>query len=53
MDQQLTHLDADGNARMVDVSDKEHTVREATAEARVTMQPDTLKLIEAGSEEMR
>ena len=48
MDQQLTHLDADGNARMVDVSDKEHTVREATAEARVTMQPDTLKLIEAG-----
>jgi len=48
MEQNLTHLDADGNARMVDVSDKKHTVREATAEARIVMQPETLKLIESG-----
>ena len=48
MDQQLTHLDADGNARMVDVSDKEHSVREATAGARISMQPETLLLIERG-----
>lgn len=39
----LTHLDADGRARMVDVGDKPMTVREALAEARVIMQPDTLR----------
>ena len=47
-DQGLTHLDAEGNARMVDVSDKQHTVREATAGARVRMEPSTLSLIESG-----
>lgn len=44
----LTHLDADGNARMVDVSDKEHTVRQATARATVSMRPATLSLIKKG-----
>lgn len=39
----LTHLDADGRARMVDVGDKPMTVRKALAEARVIMQPDTLR----------
>ena len=47
-DQQLTHLDAQGNATMVDVSDKQHTVREAAAEARISMEAATLKLIEQG-----
>ncbi len=46
---QLTHLDEDGNARMVDVSDKEMTVREATARASITMKAETLALIEQGS----
>ncbi|MEQ8745273.1 cyclic pyranopterin monophosphate synthase MoaC [Pyruvatibacter sp.] len=33
----LTHLDARGNAAMVDVSDKAVTTRDATAEGRITM----------------
>lgn len=41
----LTHFDKDGAARMVDVSSKEETVREAVAEGSVTMLPETLKLI--------
>jgi len=42
---QLTHFDDEGAARMVDVSRKEETAREAVAEGRVTMLPETLKLI--------
>ncbi|HSQ77869.1 MAG TPA: cyclic pyranopterin monophosphate synthase MoaC [Nitrospirota bacterium] len=42
---QLTHFDDEGAARMVDVSRKEETAREAVAEGRVTMLPQTLKLI--------
>ncbi len=45
----LTHFDAAGNAVMVDVSGKAETVREATARARVTMQPSTLAMIRAGT----
>ena len=45
----LTHLDAEGRARMVDVSAKPATAREATAAARVAMRPDTLRLILAGT----
>ena len=41
----LTHLDASGNAHMVDVSDKHVTSRSATAKARVVMLPETLALI--------
>ena len=44
----LSHLDAHGNARMVDVSNKPDTRREARAEACVTMSADTLRLIESG-----
>lgn len=44
----LTHLDADGNANMVDVSEKAVTSREATARAEVRMLPETLKLITEG-----
>ena len=44
----LTHLDESGRARMVDVSDKDVTRREATARAAVFMQPETARLISAG-----
>ncbi len=45
----LTHLDADGSARMVDVSAKPATLREAVAGARVAMRPETLALIVSGA----
>ena len=48
---ELSHFDADGKARMVDVSDKDITERVATATARITMQPETLRLIMAGGVE--
>ena len=41
----LTHLDADGQAAMVDVSDKSVTERVATAKGSVLMQPATLRMI--------
>jgi cyclic pyranopterin phosphate synthase len=42
----LTHLDADGNAIMVDVSEKPATARAATAKGRVLLQPETVSLIQ-------
>ena len=44
----LTHLDAAGAARMVDVSDKSETMRTAIAEAIIRMRPETLALIQSG-----
>ena len=44
----LSHIDAQGRARMVDVSAKDETVRVAVAGARVVMQPETLARIQAG-----
>ncbi|MFN0094437.1 MAG: cyclic pyranopterin monophosphate synthase MoaC [Dehalococcoidia bacterium] len=44
----LSHLDERGAARMVDVSAKADTEREAVAEARVVMEPATLALIQEG-----
>jgi cyclic pyranopterin monophosphate synthase len=44
----LTHLDAGGRARMVDVGDKPETIREAVATARVEMKPETARLITDG-----
>jgi len=41
----LTHLDAEGNAVMVDVSAKPATDRTATAKGRVLMQSETIALI--------
>ncbi|WP_372339150.1 cyclic pyranopterin monophosphate synthase MoaC [Cohnella sp. WQ 127256] len=41
----LTHFNDQGRARMVDVSDKEVTVRTAIAEGQVTMAPGTLQRI--------
>lgn len=46
---QLTHLNASGEAHMVDVSAKSETAREARAEAYVTMTPETLTMIIDGS----
>ncbi len=45
----LTHINDNGEAQMVDVSDKNNTMREAKAGARVVMQPETLELIVSGS----
>ncbi len=45
----LTHLNADGEARMVDVSDKVVTKRSATAEALVKMSLATLQQIASGN----
>lgn len=44
----LTHLDAAGAARMVDVSGKPDTQRRAVAEGRITMSPDAAAAIRAG-----
>jgi cyclic pyranopterin monophosphate synthase len=45
----LTHLDARGQARMVDVGDKAVTRRRAVARGRVVMQPETLALVTSGA----
>lgn len=45
---ELTHLDAEGRANMVDVSEKEETKRIATAKGRIYMTAETLALIDAG-----
>lgn len=44
----LSHLDEEGRARMVDVSGKPETLREAVACGRVVMKPETLALIQSG-----
>lgn len=44
----LTHLDAEGHARMVDVGDKAVTARQATATGRITMSAEALAAIRDG-----
>ncbi|MEM8791120.1 MAG: cyclic pyranopterin monophosphate synthase MoaC [Pseudomonadota bacterium] len=44
----LTHLDDQGNARMVDIGDKDATERTATARGTVIMTPKTLTAIQEG-----
>ena len=44
----LSHLDAQGRVRMVDVSAKSESAREAVARGRVRMAPATLRLLRAG-----
>jgi cyclic pyranopterin phosphate synthase len=46
---QLTHLDDQGAAHMVDVGDKAVTQRIATAGAMVSMQPQTFALLQQGA----
>ena len=45
----LSHINANGEAQMVDVSDKNDTMREAKACARVAMKAETLDLIVSGT----
>jgi cyclic pyranopterin phosphate synthase len=45
----LTHLDARGNARMVDVGDKPATERRAVARATVKVSPETAALVQSGN----
>jgi len=42
---ELSHLDSSGEARMVDITEKGDTVREAVARGRVIMKPVTLEQI--------
>ena len=44
---ELTHVNSTGDARMVDISEKGDTVREAVARGRVIMQPATLEQIKS------
>ena len=44
----LTHLDSQGRANMVDVTEKAVTSREAVAKARIRMLPQTLRMIVEG-----
>ena len=45
MGEELSHVDASGAARMVDVSDKEVTARSATARGRVEVSPRVVELL--------
>lgn len=45
-EQELTHLNADGSALMVDVSGKTSSMREAIASAKLQTRPDVIALIE-------
>jgi cyclic pyranopterin monophosphate synthase len=49
LSEQLTHLDAEGRATMVDVSDKDTTVRRAVARAIVTVTPETARAVVDGN----
>lgn len=49
MDRELTHVDATGRAKMVDVSAKAETARRAVAKAEVHLQPRTMGLILEGA----
>lgn len=44
----LSHIDAQGRARMVDVGDKPVTARRASAAGRVACSPATIELVKAG-----
>lgn len=45
MNKQLTHFDEKGNTRMVDVGDKQETLRVAIARGHITARPETLRLV--------
>ncbi len=48
MSDQLTHFNEQNRARMVDVSEKDITKREAVAESKIVMKPETLQRIREG-----
>jgi cyclic pyranopterin phosphate synthase len=45
---EFTHLDDKNKSRMVDITAKEPTVREAVAQGKILMKPETIEAIEAG-----
>ena len=45
---ELSHINEQGRAKMVDVTDKSETFREAIAEGTVIVEPDTMELIKSG-----
>ena len=45
----LTHFDANGNAHMVDISDKQNSFRTAKAACSIQMSLETLKIIADGN----
>lgn len=45
----LTHVDDQGDVRMVDVGEKPVTAREAVARAEVRMRPATLRMLKSGT----
>ena len=45
---ELTHLNGQGRARMVDVTEKAETFRTALAEGSVRMSAETLELVRTG-----
>ena len=45
----LTHFDASGQAHMVNVGDKTSTHRIAIATGKITMLPETFKMVDAGT----
>lgn len=47
-DKKLSHFDAEGNARMVDVGSKADTVRQAVAAGTITLSPDAYRLVRHG-----
>ena len=49
MENKFTHINQDGKANMVDVTDKNVTERQAIAEAYIEMAPETLALIIGGN----
>lgn len=46
---EFTHFDDQGNARMVDVTDKGETIREAVAKGRIRMSADCFKKVKEGT----
>ena len=49
MIEQLTHFDANGQAIMVDVTEKRETSRTAVAKVKIRVSPDTMKAIREGN----
>ena len=45
----LSHIDSEGNARMVDITERRKTEREAVASGRVKMSPETYALVRKGT----
>lgn len=49
MIEQLTHFDANGQAIMVDVTEKRETSRTAVAKGKIRVSPDTMRAIREGN----